>query len=376
MASIDDRVQYGPLKKLEVKNCVAYSGITCILGFLLFAFILMLIPGDAPEPPVLYGVISGVVLGPDNLPVENIEVLCPSFETVTTNANGEFSFPEAVYGEYVLTINAPNYEQETVNVVLDSSNVDVEISLTFLYGVISGVVLGPDNLPVENIEVTCPSFETVTTNANGEFSFPEAVYGEYVLTINAPNYEPETVNVVVDSASVNAEFSLTFSPAEVIIKVFRISTSEPMAGVGLMLNCNGQMFGSTDEMGSFTFNDLPRVSCYLLVTKTGFFSEERSISLNSYTRTVSVNLRASAWLHVYTKDQSNNPINGVSVTVEGPDYYYGWGTTSGDGRIVFDSLAEGHYYRISTSMTGYHHQTLEPKLIAGQNTVNFILIPQ
>ncbi|KAL0213233.1 hypothetical protein RCL1_006859 [Eukaryota sp. TZLM3-RCL] len=210
MASVDDHVQYGPLKKLEVKNCVAYSGITCILGFLLFTFILMLIPGDVPEPPIVSGVISGVVLGPDNLPVENIEVSCPSFETVTTNANGQFSFPEAVFGEYVLTINHPNYEQETVMVVLDAAIVNVEISLSFVTGVISGVVLGPDNLPVENVALLCPSVSTVTTNANGEFSFPEAVYGEYILTVYHPNYNLETVNVVLDASNVDVEISLTF----------------------------------------------------------------------------------------------------------------------------------------------------------------------
>ncbi|KAL0212865.1 hypothetical protein RCL1_006491 [Eukaryota sp. TZLM3-RCL] len=354
MASVDDRVQYGPLKKLEVKNCVAYSGITCILGFLLFAFILMLIPGDVPEPPVLYGVISGVVLGPDNLPVENIEVSCPSFETVTTNANGEFSFPEAVYGEYVLAINHPNYEQETVNVVLGASNVDVEISLTFLYGVISGVVLGPDNLPVENIEVSCPSFETVTTNADGEFSLPEAVYGEYVITINAPNYEQESVNVVLNASNVEIEISLTFSPASVRIEARYSTTTDTVALVQLTLTCGSYSETQTTGIGgAFTFSNVERGDCNVVPHKSGFVPQSHDFVVNSLSHTEQVFITPVSGLAVNVAHFSTGQaINNQRVTVHGPTSFSG--NTNIRGNIHFDTLILGATYTITIEREGFH----------------------
>ncbi|KAL0212989.1 hypothetical protein RCL1_006615 [Eukaryota sp. TZLM3-RCL] len=369
MASVDDRVQYGPLKKLEVKNCVAYSGITCILGFLLFAFILMLIPGDAPEPPVLYGVISGVVLGPDNLPVENIEVSCPSFETVTTNAVGEFSLPEAVYGDYVLTINHPNYEQETVIVVLDASSVEIEISLTFVYGVISGVVLGPDNSPVENIEVSCPSFEPVTTNVDGEFSFPETVYGDYVLTINHPNYEQVTVNVVLDASNVDVEISLTYSPATVYVEVKHIDTNEPLSDFTSIFSCGGTAIPGTAGLGLITFNDVPRGTCTLQVTKSGFSTVHRSVVVNSLIIVEGVALFPLATLSVIVvNDHTNSPLPSTPVRVGHESV-----NTNLFGRATFN-IRNDRTYTITVERNGYESTSVQHHLTANHE-ITIRLVP-
>ncbi|KAL0213542.1 hypothetical protein RCL1_007168 [Eukaryota sp. TZLM3-RCL] len=260
MASVDDRVQYGPLKKLEVKNCVAYSGITCILGFLLFAFILMLIPGDAPEPPVLYGVISGVVLGPDNLPVENIEVSCSSFETVTTNANGEFSFPEAVYGEFVLTIDHPNYEQETVNVVLGAASVDVEISLT--YSPVEILFRARREFTLQSFEgvtttLTCGSFvASLDTNSNGMASFNAPVRGACVVEFSKQYFVTQTREITAPSST-----TLTINlPAEATLSINVVDDTfhYTLPHVKVVLSHDGVEYEAlTNWEGNVYFDNLP-----------------------------------------------------------------------------------------------------------------------
>ncbi|KAL0212739.1 hypothetical protein RCL1_006365 [Eukaryota sp. TZLM3-RCL] len=264
MASVDDRVQYGPLKKLEVKNCVAYSGTTCILGFLLFALILMLIPGDKP---VSNGVISGVVLDSDNLPVENIEVSCPSFEPVTTNADGEFSFPEAVYGEYVLTIDHPNYEQETVNVVLGAASVDVDI---FLSPALSDVTLtvnhlSSENLPDASVTLTCGSFvETLITDSEGRVTFYNARRGVCFIEISKTYFDTGNYQMTVQAPTAGNTYVLRATSG------LSFTVSKEVGGrihgaVVWILSGESEDSGLTNSLGNVYFYNLDWGTTYRIV---------------------------------------------------------------------------------------------------------------
>ncbi|KAL0213393.1 hypothetical protein RCL1_007019 [Eukaryota sp. TZLM3-RCL] len=288
-------VQYSPRKCACLTNTLACCCICCCLTFVLLVTIALLVPDDVPpqpepEPPILYGVISGVVLGPDNLPVENIEVSCPSFETVTTNANGEFSFPEAVYGEYVLTIDHPNYVSENVNVVLDASSVDVEVSLSF-------------------------------------------------------------------------------SPTRVTITVLHSSTFAPLSAVTTTITCGSASgSGSTSSDGTISFTNVPRGQCSITVNRSGFTSQTRNLLVNWYTHSETIHLVPSttppppppppATVSVtitVVRDSNGAVLSGVQLVVTGNGYSE-TRTTDSNGRATFPNLVVNQNYQARAQRTGF--QTL------------------
>lgn len=150
-------------------------------------------------------VLSGVVYNnASNTPMENATVAVEgSAFSVQTDSNGNYVLPELPQGTYNIKISATGFQEQSIEVDLNTPSQTQDFYLDPLLEIqVTGTVFGNNNesVPLELVNVSLllngNVFDSVTTNANGEFIFP-LVYGgfDYKLKVFMYGYDEKIIPI-------------------------------------------------------------------------------------------------------------------------------------------------------------------------------------
>jgi outer membrane receptor protein involved in Fe transport len=94
-----------------------------------------------------------------------------------------------------------------------------------IFGSIRGLVHDPEHRPVQGAQVTIRAqdsqwSQSASSNALGEFQFNAVAAGRYVVTVNAPGFKTETLEVAINSgAAANVHFALALAAVSQEVQV-------------------------------------------------------------------------------------------------------------------------------------------------------------
>lgn len=340
--------------------------------------------------------ISGRVLGPNNTPVVDANVIAVAVShtqqsgmvTVKTDAKGEFLMENLVPGDYNVIANAKGWRmvpgRTNSRVRTNTSNVVIEMMKE---ASVCGVVLdGTTGAPVTSFGVrlrhyngadnptsaASADFQPVT-NEKGEFCVETPGPADYVVEAVAPGFAPTS------SASVTVQFGKSVS--NVIVRLGRGGSiqgrvidpdGKPVARARVMTQDNtwtddefthaiGFQFPTnattvdvrTDSDGRFTCSGLNPAVYQLVVTAPGFTTFSKNnfrVSEGVVTPAGDLRMARGGTVRGTLFDAAGKPVGNGTIrlrAIDGVQYVNMSTKTGGDGKFVLENCPPGRF-----SLTG------------------------
>jgi len=173
------------------------------------------------------GVVTVIVYNPNSSMV--------AVDQVKADYNGYFEssplrFPSQPtsmlpFGEYQIIVkDAISNEETTIKVVFAKAAI-----------VIKGVIIGYDGKPIVNATVTLTTPINTTritvTKSDGSFTFEESELGKYIIVANAPGYDEEKVELLIDYAPTTASVVVSMNYPRIWIENYVLMIdNRPFAG--------------------------------------------------------------------------------------------------------------------------------------------------
>lgn len=321
------------------------------------------------------GSISGIVKDyTTGLTVENCQVaLSPSGNSVSTDANGRYTFAKLNPGTYTLTFTKTDYLDQSASVeVLAGQNITKDIQIVYATGSISGIV--KDNVTsqfVANCQVTLsPSGKTVSTDANGQYTFGKLDPGTYTLSFTKSGYLDQSASVeVLAGQNITKDINLEATGSiSGIVRDFK--SSQTIANCQVTLSPLGKTV-FTDANGHYIFDNLNPGTYTLTYSKAEYIDQSATVEvLAGQTTTKDISLGGtmggiSGIVKDYTTSQTIANCQ-VALSPSGKTVF-----TDANGRYIFDKLNAGTY-TLSFSKIGYLDQSTTVEVLAGQTTTKDI----
>lgn len=153
------------------------------------------------------GSLSGTITNTSNNPIENVLVKIEGTDLNTnSNATGQYNFPMVTPGSYDVSYTVFGYNDQTINVNIDSATTQDVTMIERSLATVQGTVLDNDNNPIGdvNISVTGYSEYNTTTNASGAFSIPQVYYAEgYTLVASKEGFFNHTGTFDANDATIS-----------------------------------------------------------------------------------------------------------------------------------------------------------------------------
>ncbi|OPX84455.1 MAG: PEGA domain protein [Pelotomaculum sp. PtaB.Bin104] len=235
------------------------------------------------------------------------------------------------------------------------------------------------NTPIKGaaVEVSGPGQYYVKdyTGSKGSISISDGISlsGEYFVKASKEGYRSETISFTLEPDECKEfEFKIKLIPEcterNITASVYDTNSNNPINNAEVTLNGpNGYSSTQiTDNNGQTTFDSLAEGSYTVSVSKTGYESESATVNADEcrpYEIEIGLTpgggddepcIEREIKVSVYDTD-SNNPIEGAEVTLNGPDNYSSTKSTI-EGLAAFDNLTEGSY-TVSVSKTGYESES-------------------
>jgi|GEM_PF-4150297 len=183
-------------------------------------------------------ILSGKVLDANSNPLANVSIGGVG-QTVTTNAQGEYSIQLAQNWSGTITPSLTDYSFTPTEIVVSSLTSDqTDQDFTGRYTgdyTLSGKVLDANSNPLGNVHMNGFS-QTVTTNANGEFSTDEAAGWSGSITPELANYEFDPVKIDItslDKNRSNLDFAGTVNVFYEVSGIIKDGSGAPVPQVSL-----------------------------------------------------------------------------------------------------------------------------------------------
>jgi hypothetical protein len=347
---------------------------------------------------------AGTVYASPGVPISDAMVIAGGDEGYgfgTTNSSGQYTISEGLKtGNYTVSVFAEGYLQEQVeNVSVTvgeiTSGIDFYLNLS---GAISGTVTDVDSdLPIANIMVTAfmPSNSSygwmATTDVDGDYNiFTNLATGTYNVTVMFPEgyVQNETSGIAVTAGAATTGVDLTLkrsgtlsgritaSPSDTPLENANIyATSDDGKYVGMASsNATGYYTISSGlGTGNYTVMAQYELSMDMLSNVTIVAGEETS-GIDFSLATIPPS--PSGIITGKVTDLENNPIEGATVTAQGPGFAYAMTDENGE-YIISNDLPTGNY-TVSAEATGYLSENVtDVSVTEGEVTpnINFQLSP-
>jgi len=255
-------------------------------------------------------------------------------DTMTTGTDGTYLFESLTEGIYTVTVSLSGYETFTrrnVTVGEDEVTVDVELeAIAPATGVISGTVTDSESGdPLSGATVVISSGfggtavrDTVTTGADGTFSFEELAAGTYTVTVSLSGYETFTrrnVTVREDEVTVDVELD-AIAPATGVISgtVTDSESGDPLSGAIVVISSGFGVTAVLDTVktgadGTFSVGQLQAGNYRVTISAEGYRAfTQRNVNVEDDEVTVDAELRPSGSA-VLTPLKYTSRTNGVFV---------------------------------------------------------------
>ena len=204
--------------------------------------------------------VSGVVTDSvTDEPVEGAAITLGS-ETVKTDARGAYKVPGLQDGTYSLTVSMEGYwSPEAVDVEISGADITKDLELeAYTYSDVSGKVTdGETGAPVSGVKVVGGGV-SAATDADGAYTLPRLLAGEYTLTFTKDGYRSGSREVAIPRGS----GPLTGQDAELTTaSIATLSTPEMDVKVDLefprviQYEMNGKIiYGQSEELDTIIIN--------------------------------------------------------------------------------------------------------------------------
>lgn len=202
----------------------------------------------------------------------NIPVL-----SVLTNVNGQYVLNGLAPGNYVVKVEAPDYQTAVSGILLaPNTTATVNFVLSPQPGSIIGVAKDANGNPLSGVVVTILQnnvvISTVTTGQDGSYTVAGLAPGSYTATVAAPAYQTNTQGIVViPNNSVALDFTLQAQPSSIAGTALDVG-SAPISGAQIAVLQNGSIVATavTANDGSFNIAGLGTGSYVVVISASQF----------------------------------------------------------------------------------------------------------
>lgn len=253
---------------------------------------------------------------------------------------------------------------------------------------ITAIVTDSTGAPLSNVEIqisnTTNNMTTTYynyTHSNGIFVSPPLVAGNYTVSASYAGYASNGFRKVA-LASSNITVNFTMTQLKGNLTGFVTTGKIPVANATLVLNNSKVSFmtSSSPPLGLYVFTGIPNGTYMLSAGKSGYVSYRTNVAIAAG-RLIWHNLTLKPTLGILTgtvnsttQNNSNAPLAGVSVTLQGTQGTFHT-TTNAQGLYYFTNLSQGTY-TVSVQISGYTPgQTTVTVSLAKTSYLNFTLIP-
>jgi 5-hydroxyisourate hydrolase-like protein (transthyretin family) len=324
-------------------------------------------------------------------------------DSATTAANGSYTLDSVQAGRYTVRAVAATYASKTSgNVTMAGTATD---TVNFLlapiqYGSVLGIVSSDSarTKPLAGVQVILARrtgggagtpIDTMTTGANGTYSFTQVQTGNYSVAASLTGYTPVTRNTAVGTTPDTVNIILTPPPrGSLYVYVGKSTDSSAIAGASVTATTGmgGTLYtGNTSAQGWAMFSNIPTGTYTVNVSMVGYTSRtanNRAVANNAIDTTkvymVASTAATKTLMGTVADSATGNPIAGVLVVFR---------TTGGGGVTLFDSTdANGKYSIAGISMntntgtvaatkTGYNNFSRNNVAVADTfDTLNFKML--
>jgi hypothetical protein len=208
--------------------------------------------------------------------------------TVTTDTNGEYTFPDLPSDTYTVKPSKTGYtfNPEDRSVVFDGRirtgiNFDVQ-----LYSISGTVTYNDIGLPGIEMSLSGAATASAMTDSFGNYTFAYLLNGDYTVTPSREGYSfsPENTRITItgaDQGEIN--FITTMSDSTYSITGTVTSNGAGLPGITMVLSSSGIISGiaTTNARGDYAFSNLTSETYTVTPSKTGyaFFPENRAMTV-------------------------------------------------------------------------------------------------
>ena len=297
----------------------------------------------------------------DNTTIPHATVYLNGANVGLTNNAGQFLL-QSGQGDLNLLVTMDGYNEWSGIVSSNATTLSVDLNRRSL---LLNVSLFDSNTlePVSGatlILTSMNSSQNAVTDSTGSTSFGVTSYTVYSLNITAPNYQPRSDSVEIDSANQNVQYWL-LSTNQYSFVVRDQNSNLPVTGASIMLN--SVLLGTTNGRGILIAPVSRNVPLTIVVQKTGYQTLNQYLTISSNEAVDSVTLvpiPVSGFVFVY--DKQNQPVSGADVSLNGTVV----ATTSDYGSATLQNLAPGTY-TIIVSKAGYIPTTQQIDISSGSS---------
>jgi hypothetical protein len=230
---------------------------------------------------------------------------------------------------------------------------------------ISGSVVSPSGSGVAGVTVTRTGNDqptvSVTSAANGSYSFPNTLNGQYTLTpkLTGDTFLPATLSVTVRGAGVGGQEFLAYTGLAITGQT-ATGTAAAVPGVTLTLAGGGQptTVETSDTLGYYAFGSLPAGSGYVVTaTKAGSTATPASFTNSITTKSVPLqNFVMVTGTYISGRVTTGGVgVAGVTMTLTGGITASTTVVTNAQGYYGFSNLASvsgGTIYIVTPTLSG------------------------
>jgi inhibitor of cysteine peptidase len=327
--------------------------------------------------------VSGrVTLAGVAMPSVAVNVTGSQTATATTDANGAYSFTLPVNGNYTVTPSKQNYSfapATTINPLIADRTADFAATLNRHR--ISGRVARSNGQVMSGVTVSLTGSQTATatTDANGDYSFPNLTAGgNYTVTPSRPNYDFSPGSRTFNDLGADQSAPFVVTPSSYTVSGRVTSGTAGLSGVTVTLSGARSATTTTDANGAYSLTISSEGAYTVTPSKQHYTFAPPSQTFTNPTSNRTADFAATINRHKITgrvARADSQPMSGVTVTLSGGQA--ATTTTDSGGNYSFTNLPAGSDYTVTPSRAGYDF-ALTSKSFAGlgaDQTADFTVTP-
>jgi|GEM_PF-2908500 len=321
----------------------------------------------------IYGNITDLIT---SIPLIDAEVALSSggkTQITATDVNGNYEFKNLAAGEYLITVDFPNYYTATQNVIVNSGIRTIsDFAITKKRVNLTGIVTDSDTKnPVEGVMVTVIDGEKTysqTTDSFGKYVISDLFVGDYIVEFALENYYREgSVSLSITEDEIVRDFVITRQKGEMTGKIINNIDKSALVSVIVVLSDGINNYTTaTDANGIFTISDVYSGYYDMTVSLPGFedkkftdllIQSENILVQDFELKKLEITYRdieiesSKGVLRGRVKDPSGNNLSDAKIEIFNDDEHYTLNTDS-NGDYIVENINEGKY-TIIASKTNY-----------------------
>lgn len=312
----------------------------------------------------------------------------------TSDASGDYTIVGLDTESYDVFVSADTFQGVLTGADVTAPNATtLNVSLSSTGGTITGTVTDATSGSIitgalVQLQLDDVTIDSIQTDKNGQYSFKNLGFNQYILIASADSYSLAFVkDVVTDTTPQTTNFALSKNPGSISGTVTAQGTGIPLSGGVIKLKQGNVTLETdlTDNSGAYNLTGLAAGSYTVYALESGYQTSHTVVTVTKNTNTVQnfalVFGAGSVEGIVTDSGGSPGPVEGAHVKAIKNNIVYGTSITSQDGEYSITGLGAGPYtitvgqdnYRFAyqdVTITNGEATTANFSLVEGSSTVN------